>query len=506
MSALLDKYVALTKEERRQALDALTDEEVYALQHDWEFWARPSQLEPEGDWRVWLVLSGRGYGKTRIGAEWVRDQVKRYRFVNIVGPTKADVRDIMVEGESGILAVCPRHERPVYHPSTRSLQWPNGAKTLTFSAEEPERLRGPQHMKLWCDEIAAWTQQTRQMTWDLAMFGLRLGDNPQVLATTTPKPVALLRDLIDPAVTPGVVITKGTTYENRDNLAPAFFDELITKYEGTRMGRQELEAELLLDEGLAYRLGQEHLVAPFALPDSWGRFEAMDYGVNNPTSWICFATDYDGNVLAHGLYHSPGLVSEHAERIHKARLGWWAKAEGGQLKRAVCYGPRDIKTRWGRKDPTGKELSAETEFADHGITFATAQQDRRAGYLRVAEMLKLSPERRFPDWHPRAGEPGAPSFFVVDSEEMRPLIDAVRDAPLEDPESPLSKFPGEAVEEAWESAHGHAHAALRYGLMSRPSPSSKPEVIPDDPRAELLWRVEKKREAQSVGSRRYEFT
>ena len=141
----------------------------------------------------------------------------------------------MVEGESGILAVCPRHERPVYHPTTRSLSWPNGAKSLTFSAEDPEQLRGPQHMKLWTDEIAAWKSQTRQMTWDLAMFGTRLGDAPQVVATTTPKPVGLLRDLVDPNVTPGVKITKGTTYENRDNLAPAFFDELITKYEGTRL-------------------------------------------------------------------------------------------------------------------------------------------------------------------------------------------------------------------------------------------------------------------------------
>jgi terminase large subunit-like protein len=502
-SSPIDSLRALPESDRRDFIDSLTDEEAAALLFDWNLWARPTQLEPDGDWRIWLLLSGRGFGKTRAGAEWVRAKVQEHEFVNLVGPTAADVRDVMVTGESGILSVCPPAERPVYHPSTRSLAWPNGAYTLTFSAEDPEQLRGPQHAALWCDEMAAWSAHTRQETWDLAMFGLRLGWNPRALVTTTPKPVGLLRELIND---PNVVITKGTSYENEPNLAPAFFDSLITKYEGTRLGRQELDAELLLDEGLAYQLKQGvHIIPAVEIADTWARFEAMDYGTNNPTSWGCFATDYDANVIAFGLYHQPGYPSETAPEIHRRRLAWWAKDDRGRPVRATCYAPPDIKTRWGKKDPRGNEMSAESEFADHGIMFATAQNDRRAGYIRVAEMLKLDEGRKFPDWHPLRGQTGAPRFYIVDTEEMQPLIEAIKDAPLEDPESPLSKLPLEAVDQAWESAYGHAHAMLRYGLMSRPSPSLEPEEIPDDPRARLLYEVEKKRDAPRSATDRYDW-
>jgi phage terminase large subunit-like protein len=208
---------------------------------DWPFHARPAQLAPAGNWRTWLILAGRGFGKTRTGAEWVRESVKRYPLTNVIAPTADDARDIMVEGESGILAICPPNERPTYRAAYRRLEWPNGARTLIFTADEPERLRGKQHMRLWADELAAWRYPE---AWDQAMFGLRLGDDPRAVVTTTPKPTEIIRRLISD---PTTSVTRGSTYENRANLAPAFFDQIIRRYEGTRIGRQELLAELLDD-------------------------------------------------------------------------------------------------------------------------------------------------------------------------------------------------------------------------------------------------------------------
>ena len=177
--------------------------EQYQLQYNWNFWGRPQQLTPESEWVYWLILAGRGWGKTRTGAEWVRKTVRKTRFVNLIGATLDDARDIMIEGESGILNICPNEERPRY--IGRALYWPNGAISLIFTADEPERLRGKQHSALWMDEVAAWRYPE---AFDQAMLGLRLGKKPQACITTTPKPVKILRDLINHKRT---FITKGTT-------------------------------------------------------------------------------------------------------------------------------------------------------------------------------------------------------------------------------------------------------------------------------------------------------
>jgi phage terminase large subunit-like protein len=206
---------------------------------------RPKQLPPPGDWRVWLLMAGRGFGKTRTGAEWTCDQARDFALVNIMGPTADDARDVMIEGESGILAVAERRRQPVhYFPSKRRLEWGNGARTLVFTADEPERLRGKQHMRLWGDEVASWRYAA---AWDQAMFGLRLGPDPRALATTTPKPVRIVRDLLAQEASGRVAVVRGSTYENRANLAPAFFEQIITRYEGTRLGRQEIGGEYLDD-------------------------------------------------------------------------------------------------------------------------------------------------------------------------------------------------------------------------------------------------------------------
>jgi phage terminase large subunit-like protein len=215
------------------------------LSGSWRLQARPEQLAPAGDWATWLVLAGRGWGKTRTGAEWVTEQVLfgRAGRIALVAPTASDARDVMVEGESGILAIAPDHMRPIYEPSKRRLTWPNGAIASTYSADEPDRLRGPQHDAAWADEIAAWGYPA---AWDMLRLGLRLGTRPQCLASTTPKPVKLIRDLLS-REGQGVVVTRGRTADNAANLAPDFLAEVERLYGGTRLGRQELDGEFLAD-------------------------------------------------------------------------------------------------------------------------------------------------------------------------------------------------------------------------------------------------------------------
>lgn len=217
------------------------------LNDPWAASRRLNQTAPEGDWRTWLFMAGRGAGKTRAGAEWVREVARDHPGCRIalVAATAADARDVMVEGESGILAVCGRYGiNVVYEPSKRRLTWPNGSMATTYSADEPNRLRGPQHAFAWSDEIAAWRYPE---TWDQLQFGLRLGTNPRVMATTTPKPVRLVRDLMAQVSTGRVVVTTGSTFDNRDNLAPQFVEQILAKYQGTRLGAQEIEGVLLED-------------------------------------------------------------------------------------------------------------------------------------------------------------------------------------------------------------------------------------------------------------------
>lgn len=209
-------------------------------------WARPEQVAPaalaDGEpWRFWVCLAGRGWGKTRVGAEWVREQVREVDRVNLIAATVDDARDIMVEGESGILAICPPWERPDYKKSDRKLVWPNGATSLIFTADEPERLRGKQHRRIWADELAAWRYPE---AWDQAKFGLRLPPGPCAVVTTTPRPTKIVKELVED---PKTWVTRGTTYENRANLDTAFYSDIIRKYEGTRLGRQELLAQILSD-------------------------------------------------------------------------------------------------------------------------------------------------------------------------------------------------------------------------------------------------------------------
>ena len=230
--------------EREALLAQLYPKEAASLEYDWRgLWARPSQLPPPEPWKVWLILSGRGWGKTRCGVEqvvhWAQTPNQR---LALVAETAADARAVLVEGESGIFACSPPWNMPVYQPTKRRVTWANGTMATTYSGDAPEQLRGPQHHYAWCDEIAKW--RYAQDAWDNLELGLRLGTHPQVIATTTPRPIPLLRQLLSD---PETAVTRGSTYENTVNLAVTFRDRILSRYEGTRLGRQELHAELLED-------------------------------------------------------------------------------------------------------------------------------------------------------------------------------------------------------------------------------------------------------------------
>lgn len=243
-ASLAQQLATLPDWEREALLASMPDKEVAALEYDWHFWARPNQLPPvDRPWKVWLILAGRGYGKTRTAAEqvigWARERAQR---IALVAETSADARDVIVEGESGILACSPPWFKPKYEPSKRRLTWPNGSQATTYSGDDPEQLRGPQHHKALVDELAKY--RYAQDTWDNLELGLRLGDDPQVVVATTPRPIPLIKALMRD---PQTVVTRGSTYENRANLASTFMSRIVQRYEGTRLGRQELYAEILED-------------------------------------------------------------------------------------------------------------------------------------------------------------------------------------------------------------------------------------------------------------------
>ncbi|QTD57566.1 DNA-packaging protein [Parasphingorhabdus cellanae] len=237
-------------DDRAFFLGCMDSETRLEYEASWHKWARQEQLAPTGDWTVWMIMAGRGFGKTRAGAEWVREICEAdgsARFA-LVGANFAETRMVMVEGESGLLSIAPDDTRPLWEPSLKRLRWSSGAEAYLYSAAEPEGLRGPQHSHSWCDEIAKWANNSGQAlaAWDNLKMGLRLGHAPKIAATTTPRPVALVRNLVKGDYqTRGVVITRGGTTDNVANLPGEFIKVMEADYGGTRLGRQELDGELI---------------------------------------------------------------------------------------------------------------------------------------------------------------------------------------------------------------------------------------------------------------------
>ncbi len=380
MRSLAESLASLPGPKRAEVLAGVSEAEAAELLWRWDFWGRPAQFAPQGSWATWVILAGRGFGKTRSGAEWVRAMMcgstplsaGKYNRLALVAETAADARDVMVTGESGILACHPPAFRPTYTPSIRRLTWPNGATASTFSGEEPDQLRGPQFDLAWVDELAKYRYATE--AWDMLQFGLRLGSDPRCLVTTTPRPIQLLKDILAEA---GTVVTKGKTSDNRSNLAPKFLQKIEAKYAGTRLGRQELEAEILDDSPNAlwrralldeHRLtlllkpntpwdGETYLFKgrPFKLPamrrvivaiDPQSKADRADEEKGAETGIVCAALGVDGRgyVLADGtLSGDPNSWARRAVALYdefQADAVVVETNQGGDMVKAVVRSVR----------------------------------------------------------------------------------------------------------------------------------------------------------------------
>jgi hypothetical protein len=285
--------------------------------------ARVTQRPPEGDWRVWGYVAGRGAGKTRAGAEWIQRRVEdgTMKIGCLIAPTANDIRDVMVEGSSGLLSVAPPWMLPRFEPSKRRVTWPNGARAVCLSGEEPERARGLNIDTIWADELACW--QRAESTWDLAMLALRAGPNPQAMVTTTPRRVDVLKRILAEATT---VQTTDTTYANQAHLPQAFISQIVGLYENTRLGRQEIYAEFLeTTDGVWFTRfdAARHVTTDAEYHPSYFVRCAIDAGTSRHTAAVFFqvrmgAADERPHVTVFGDYHALDTFSEKNARAIKA--------------------------------------------------------------------------------------------------------------------------------------------------------------------------------------------
>lgn len=356
-----DKLREMPKERVRELLSNLSSKQLEELKHDYFFLARDGQLEPEGDWNTWLMNCGRGYGKTFTGVQWCREQVKRgLKRGGAIASTNSDIERVMVKGESGFLNLCWKGDKtykgepmgfPEWSPTKRTLTWENGAKIEFYSSQEPERLRGPQFSFLWADEIAAWTYD--EETWSMAQFCLRLGSHPRSIVTTTPKPTKIVRQLIKD---PKVYMTTGSTFENSANLAGTYLQAVKDQYEGTRLGRQELYAEVLeeadgalwtldiLDKCKVYRRDVPELrrIAVSIDPAVTANKESDETGI------VVGGVDVNGHAYILGDYTFKGSPQQWAARA----VELYHQYEADVIVAEVNQGGDMVKTTIFGEDPT----------------------------------------------------------------------------------------------------------------------------------------------------------
>ncbi|PKP87002.1 MAG: ATP-binding protein [Alphaproteobacteria bacterium HGW-Alphaproteobacteria-17] len=373
----LAEISALPDKEYDAWFKRLRDDRYEKLLTDWAWWRRADQCPPAGDWHVWLLLAGRGFGKTRTGTEWVRAfaEATPGARIALVAASLHEARQVMVEGESGLLAIAPEARRPDYESSLRRLTWPNGAVATLYSAAEPDSLRGPEHQAAWCDEIAKWPQG--EAAWDNLMLTMRIGKQPQVVATTTPRGVPLVRRLMKEK---GVAVTRGTTASNRLNLSPRWQATMAAIYGGTRLGRQELDGELLEDvEGALWTRALIERCRVDA--DAVGKPVRVVIGVDPPAS---AQGDACGIVVAALLRDGRLAVIEDAS-VKRAAPGVWAQAVAAAA------------ARWGAErvvaeSNMGGDMVAET-LAQADSTLPVRAVHASVGKARRAEPVALAYER-----------------------------------------------------------------------------------------------------------------
>lgn len=409
------EQLALLPDDEREAV--LRDLDPEALLWDWKLWARPEQAPPnDNSWGVWLYLAGRGAGKTKAASEWIREKAKttnegQLRFL-LVARTAADVRDVVVEGDSGIINVSPPSEKPHYEPSKRRLTWPNGNVALLATADEPDGLRGVQANYAWADELAAWRQTpdaAGMTSWDNLRVATRLGGHPQIIATTTPKRVKVLYDLLDEAKRTGkIYISKGSTLDNAGNLSESYLQAITGVYAGTRLAQQELYGEMLDDvDGALWTLEMieesREGVAPSGTPL---RCIGVDPSVaENPKDEcgivVCAST------AERDLYKRTAWVIEDAT-VHGSPEVWankvvdMAKKYGCPVIAEVNQGGALVRNAINAIDPTVKVLEVHSKHgkALRAEPVVLAYEQRRVHHVGILADL----ETQMTQWIPGEGK------------------------------------------------------------------------------------------------------
>lgn len=364
--SLIEQWAIIEPERISALLASMDEQQVRDWAANWEIRSRPDQRAPLGKWRVWAIRAGRGSGKTRAGAEYIRDRVKtgQARRIALVGRTAADVRDVMLNGPSGLLNIGLETERPRYTTSTRSLRWPNGALAILYSADEPNLLRGPQHDTAWCDEVAAW--QFGEEAWDNLMMGMRVGADPRVVVTTTPRPSPVwlkIQKMIDQG---RAVETTASSFDNIANLDLSYFEEILKPYVGTTLGLQEIFAVLTANvEGALWR---PEIVDPFRVANV-PLLDRIVVGVDPAVSNVPGSNE-TGIVVAgrageHGYVFADLSIKASPERWMEQVLGAYNSYNADRIIAEVNNGGALVESLL-RTTPTGRDASYKSVFAHTG--------------------------------------------------------------------------------------------------------------------------------------------
>ncbi|MDJ0979491.1 MAG: terminase family protein [Erythrobacter sp.] len=393
-------FLAKEKENARDRVAKALDQcERNEFDYHWNLLARPSQLPPPGSWRVWMIMAGRGFGKTRAGSEWVRAVAESHPEARIalVCSSLTEARSVMIEGESGVIACSPPGRRPVFEPSLRRLRFPNGAMATLYSAAEPESLRGPQHSHAWCDEIGKWPLSAERATrcWDNLLMGLRITRQPRVMVTTTPRTVPLIDRLMKQAADGSIAVTRGSTYDNIGHLPARFFDAIEEEFSGTHLARQEIDGEYLRDiEGALWN--RSRLEASREV-DALSDFARVVVAVDPPASSagdecgiIVAALGLDGvaRVLA-DCSVAKAAPDQWASTVSRAALNWEADCvvaeanQGGAMVESVLRAADQnlpIKLVYARR---GKAARAEPVAA----LYATGRVLHRGRFARLEDQM-----------------------------------------------------------------------------------------------------------------------
>ena len=425
-----DWWRDLDQHEREAFLNTMSEDELASFFSDWRVWARDKQLEPDGDWRTWLLVCGRGFGKTRTGAEtldaWVNDSDIPLRLA-IVGQGEDDIRTVMIDGDSGFLAIAKPGNVPKFYPSVGGgqLHWPSGSVGFMYSAEDPEALRGPQFHHAWVDEPMAMPAEKRERAFSNLRFGLRLGVHPRLIITTTPKPHPWMKKMLQDVANPKkkIFLTRGTTYENADNLAESFIEGVLEDYEGTRLGRQELHGELLGDvEGALWSdpvLDRQRIRCKETTDGSWPTQLLVAFAKASDRTIIAV----DPNTKANGAAHAAGITVICArgrdrfilaDRTAKGGPDKWSKAA---VQAAIDYDADEIVAEANQGGDMVRMVLQSTMADMENMGFPIKLVHATKGKRRRAEPVAQAYERGI-IWHMGipGGEEGENNFRLLEDQ------------------------------------------------------------------------------------------